>query len=130
MDAAIARLHDPADVTPDIAHIGAIGGVPQPADLYQSVRKHGRTTQHTIGVVMDLSADIRVRYGTRFAQFDGQVAVTGVGGSFSNGGDSGALVVDGVTRAPVGLLFAGGGATTFVNPLAPILARFGVAVVT
>ena len=59
-----------------------------------------------------------------------QLAVSGVGGQFSSGGDSGSLVVDAVTRHPVGLLFAGGGlGTTFVNPIGPVLDRFGVEIV-
>ncbi len=129
MDAAVAKLFRPGDVTPDI--LGGIGRVAQPpvtAALYQSVRKHGRTTLHTVGVVMDLSADIRVRFGTRVASFEDQLAVIGSGGVFSSGGDSGSLVVDAVTRRPVGLLFAGGGGTTFVNPIGPVLERFGVAI--
>lgn len=100
-----------------------------PAALYQSVRRRGRTTLHTIGVIMDLSASIRVRYGTNMAQFDDQIAVSGVNGSFSAGGDSGSLVVDAVTRHPVGLLFAGGTGTTFCNHIDKVLTRFGVSVV-
>jgi hypothetical protein len=130
MDAATARLRDLTDVNPEI--LGGIGRVQQPptlAALYQSVRKHGRTTRHTIGVIMDLAADIDVRYGTKLASFENQIAVTGVGGQFSDGGDSGSLVVDAVTRSPVGLLFAGGLNTTFANPITPVLDRFGVDIV-
>ena len=65
MDAAIATVLNREDVEPEI-----LGGIERPQQpvvagaLYQSVRKHGRTTLHTIGVVMDLAADINVRYGT------------------------------------------------------------------
>jgi hypothetical protein len=128
MDAAIAAVLNREDVEPEI-----LGGIERPQQpvvpgaLYQSVRKHGRTTLHTIGVVMDLAADINVRYGTKSAAFEDQLAVSGVGGQFSSGGDSGSLVVDAVTRCPVGLLFAGGGlGTTFVNPIGPVLDRFDV----
>ncbi len=131
IDAAIARVLRRGDVEPEI-----LGGIehPQqpvvPGALYQSVRKHGRTTLHTIGVVMDLAADVNVRYGTKVAAFEDQLAVAGVGGQFSSGGDSGSLVVDAVTRRPVGLLFAGGGlGTTFVNPMGLVLDRFGVEIV-
>ncbi len=128
IDAAIAAVLRRDQVEPEV--LGGIGR-PQkpviPGALYQSVRKHGRTTLHTIGVVMDLAADINVRYGTKSAAFEDQLAVAGVGGQFSSGGDSGALVVDAVTRRPVGLLFAGGGlGTTFVNPIGPMLGRFSV----
>lgn len=40
--------------------------------------------------------------------------------------DSGSLIVDGVTKRPVALLFAGGGNTTFGNPIEPVLSRFQV----
>ena len=124
-DAAIAKLLDSATVTPDILQIGAVSATAKPSALHQSVRKHGRTTLHTVGVVTDVSAAIRVGYGTRVADFDDQIAVIGAGGLFSSGGDSGALVVDAVSLQPVGLLFAGGASTTFVNPIDVVLARFG-----
>ena len=131
MDAAIARLRETGSVRPDILVIGGVapvpaGVAPPPAKLYQSVRKHGRTTLHTVGVIMDLSARIKVRYGTRIATFDNQLGIVGAGGPFSSGGDSGSLIMDGVTREPVGLLFAGGGTMTFANPIGPILAHFNV----
>ncbi len=131
MDAAIAAVLRREDVEPEV--LGGIGHPQQPVvpgALYQSVRKHGRTTLHTIGVIMDLAADINVRYGTKSAAFEEQLAVSGVGGQFSSGGDSGSLVVDAVTRRPVGLLFAGGGlGTTFVSPIGPVMDRFGVEIV-
>jgi hypothetical protein len=96
-----------------------------PATLYQSVRKHGRTTGHTLGVVMDVAADFTMNYGVQTADFEDQIAIVGAGGAFSQPGDSGALVVDGVSRRPVGLLFCGGGNTTFANPIDLVLQRFG-----
>jgi len=129
IDAAIAELINTPDVDPKITTIGSITATPVPAALYQSVRKRGRTTLHTIGVVTDLAADVRVRYGDRVAQFDDQIAVTGFNGAFSAGGDSGSLVVDAVTHSPVGLLFAGGGNTTFCNHIANVLDPFRVSIV-
>jgi hypothetical protein len=130
MDAAIARVLQQGDVEPEI--LGNIGRVTQPpaqASLYESVRKHGRTTLHTIGVIMDLAADINVRYGPRIAAFEDQIAISGVGGAFSDGGDSGSCIVDAVQRNPVALLFAGGMGTTFANPIIPVLDRFDVDIV-
>lgn len=100
------------------------------AVLYQSVRKHGRTTRHTVGVVMDIAADIRVTFGTESADFENQLEISGVSGGFSESGDSGSLVVDAVTRRAVALLFAGGGSATFANPIGPVLSRFGVEIVS
>ena len=130
MDAAIARVLNIGDVNPEIlGNIGPVAQPPAPASLYESVRKHGRTTRHTIGVIMDLAADINVRYGTRLAAFEDQIAITGVGGAFSDGGDSGSCIVDAVQRKPVALLFAGGLGTTFANPIIPVLDRFQVDIV-
>jgi hypothetical protein len=128
IDAAIATLLDANDVTPDIRKIGQVAQPPTAASLYQSVRKHGRTTLHTVGVIMDLSADVRVRFGTKFAQFDNQIAISGAGGTFSDHGDSGSLIVDAVTLQPVALLFAQGSGTTFANPIDPVLKRFGASI--
>ena len=47
-----------------------------------------------------------------------------LGGKFSAGGDSGALVVDALSRHPLGILFGGKGDTSFVTPLDRILERF------
>lgn len=125
MDAAIARVLDPSDVLSDIEVIGAVQNPPMPGALYQSVRKHGRTTKHTVGVIMDLSADLWVRVLPQaMAWFEDQLVVIGAGGEFSQPGDSGALVVDAVARSPVALLFAGGSGHTFANPIDRILARF------
>jgi hypothetical protein len=129
IDAALAELIDPPGVGSRIDTIGPVNPVPMEASLFQSVRKRGRTTLHTIGTVMDLAADVRVRYGDRVAQFSDQIAVTGINGPFSAGGDSGSLVVDAVTRRPVGLLFAGGGDTTFCNHISEVLTPFRVSVV-
>jgi hypothetical protein len=126
IDAAIARVLDPIHVD---SRVLSIGPVEQPAmapALFQSVRKHGRTTLHTLGAILDGDADIRIRYGSRLAFFEGQLAISGVGGAFSDGGDSGSLVVDAVTRRPVALLVGGGSGTTFASPIGPVLDRFGI----
>ena len=126
MDAAVGRLVDADDVLPPIMVIGPVANPPVAAQLYQSVRKHGRTTRHTVGVVMDVSADLWVDLGgQRRAWFVDQIDVVGAGGDFSAPGDSGSLVVEAVERSPVGLLFAGGTGHTFVNPIDPVLTRFG-----
>ncbi len=129
MDAAIATVLHLPDVNPIIQTIGRIASPVILPTLYQSVRKHGRTTLHTVGVIMDLSVDLWVRYGTRRAWFEDQIAIVGVGGPFSAGGDSGSLIVDAVTCQPVALLFAGGLSQTFANPVEPVLHRFTVEIV-
>ena len=124
-DAAIAVVDITGNVAPDILKIGRATAPVMTASLYQSVRKYGRTTLHTVGVITDISASIRVGYGTQVADFDDQIAIIGAGGPFSGGGDSGSLIVDAVSLRPVGLLFAGGASTTFANPIDVVLTRFG-----
>ena len=96
------------------------------------MRKHGRTTGHTVGVVADISADVRVRFGDRFAWFEDQIVVKSNGsGLFSQRGDSGSLIVDAETRDPVALLFAGSedGEITIANPINLVLQHYDVTVV-
>lgn len=130
IDAAIARVLKRGDVTPDIHDIGCVEAPAGPASVYQSVRKYGRTTRHTMGFVMDIAADFRARAGTDLIDFENQLQINGVSGAFSDGGDSGSLIVDGVTQSAVALLFAGGGGATFANPIEPVLSRFGVEIVS
>lgn len=126
IDAAIAKIINKNDVRSAILTIGDVQQPPISPAMYQSVRKHGRTTGHTVGVIMDLAADIRVRFGQKLANFEDQLAIQGVNGLFSQGGDSGSLIVDAMTRRPVALLFAGGGNQTFACPINRVLSRFDV----
>lgn len=129
-DAAIAELLDLASVLPEITVIGPVQTPASTPAVHQSVRKHGRTTLHTVGVIRGLAEDVPVKYANgRTATFEDQLAITGVGGDFARPGDSGSLVVDAVTRTPVGLLFAVGWGTTFASRIGPVLDRFGVSIV-
>jgi hypothetical protein len=129
MDAAIARVIDTTDLSPDLLDVGYLQKPLMLASLYQSVRKRGRTTLHTVGV-MDLSADVRVTYARRYFDFEDQLGIVGAPGPFSAGGDSGSLIFDAVTKRPVALLFAGAIGITFANPIGVILDRFGIEIVT
>jgi len=127
IDAAIARVFNSEDVLPEILGIGRVQQPPiLETALYQSVRKRGRTTLQTVGLVVDLSADIQVLFGTSAANFENQIAIVGIGSSFSAGGDSGSLILDAISNRAVGLLFAGGGNLTFANPIGAVLSRFQV----
>ncbi|MGH9117884.1 MAG: hypothetical protein ACRD0A_08395 [Acidimicrobiales bacterium] len=94
------------------------------------VAKHGRTTGRTTGTITAIELDnLRVQYDAGVVRFDDQIEVQGTGGPFSQGGDSGSLVLTagGGARA-VGLLFAGsetggpgGGGLTYLNPIAVVL---------
>jgi len=71
--------------------------------------------------------------------FDPVFAVTGVGGAFSDSGDSGSLVTTliGGNRSAVGIVLAGmtdgsapGGKVSIVTPIQPILRALGVILVS
>jgi len=108
-----------------------VGATPVAATLGMTVGKSGRTTQLTSGRVTAVGATINVNYGGgRVARFVNQIAVRAAQGDFSAGGDSGSLIWTwDARRAPVALLFAGGGGTTFGNPIATVLARLDVTIV-
>ncbi len=98
------------------------------ATLGQAVQKYGRTTGLTTGLVSGLNATITVNYNTGTARFIDQILITD--GRFSQGGDSGSLVVTQSNgrddRRPVGLLFAGSNTHTIANPIDVVLDLFSV----
>ena len=106
---------------------GTPGSVPVAASPGQTALKYGRTTGPTSGAVAAINVTVLIRYDNGRAQFVNQIEVTDTNGvAFSEGGDSGSLIVvnDGI-NSPIGLLFAGGGSSTFANPIAAVLAAFG-----
>jgi len=140
IDAAIALVGDCNQtlVVPEIIDIGLPRSSTRTALIGQTVQKHGRTTGHTVGVVKAIDADVTVNYKVGdqelLAQFDRQIEVQRDGSTpFSEGGDSGSLIVDAETREPVALLFAGGEKngvkSTFANPIDLVLQHYGVTVV-
>lgn len=136
VDAAIARVRE-NNVSPDgsILDIGTISDDSAAAAINMGVKKSGRTTGLTRGVVAAVNVTINVKYGSvcgggrGTARFTDQIRITP--GSFSAGGDSGSLIVEDVDTnpRPVGLLFAGGSNDTFANPIESVLDAFGVTMV-
>jgi hypothetical protein len=115
-----ALAGDPdGDGTMDVAGLLGIGA-----------QKYGRTTKLTAGTVSEINVTIDVCYDI-FCLFVGrfydQVAICCA--AFSDGGDSGSLIVTtGTGKNPVGLLFAGGGNRTYANRIDRVLNRFGVTI--
>ncbi|WP_263356917.1 S1 family peptidase [Acidicapsa ligni] len=131
VDAAIARVASGAvDLKGSILELGtkqqdgslaaaplgisSTSGKGQAASLGMMVAKSGRTTGLTCASVSAMNVDVVVDYFTDCAEtshsmtktFTNQIAISGT--SFSDAGDSGALVVDTANAEPVGLFFAGG----------------------
>jgi hypothetical protein len=100
-----------------------VGGVPVAALPGMGVGKSGRTTQLTSGHITAIGVTVNVNYGGgRVGHFVNQMSVRAPSGDFSAGGDSGSLIWTwDARRAPVGLLFAGGGGTTFANRIGDVL---------
>lgn len=108
-------------------HFG-ISNRPRACQVGMLVGKSGRTTQLTAGRITDCNASIRVDFRNgRLGNFRDQIAIRGLRGNFSAGGDSGSMIWtwDG-QRSPVGLLFAGGGGVTFANKIHRVLAALDI----
>jgi hypothetical protein len=101
---------------------------PAAPSLSLAVMKNGRTTQATQGMITGLAVNgVRVRYSAGVAVFNNQIIIRGIGsGSFSQGGDSGSVIVTARTRQPVGLLFAGSPTHTIANTVSEVISALGI----
>ncbi len=127
VDATLALTNDQL-VTPEM-HDGIALDDPTPLDavMDMQVQKVGRTTGPTQGQVKSVTARIRVKYdGGRFGQFQNQIMIESLDGSpFSQGGDSGSLIMSVNPAQPVALLFAGSDQQTFATPIQTVMDAFG-----
>ena len=150
MDAAIAQALDADSLmvsTPADDGYGTPGSTPLTLDgdgdgnvdagvVGTAVQKYGRTTGLTTGEVSEVNVTTEVCYVcanpicsrcSQSATLVDQIAVTP--GGFSDGGDSGSLIVtDDADNQPVALLFAGSDTRTLGNRIDLVLDRFGVTV--
>lgn len=112
VDAAIARLLPGVNHNLSICGIGSVTGTDRAVEEMR-VRKHGRTTGLTDGVVTDDAIDSIVGMDhsdpSVVALFQNQMRIERAGSStvFGLGGDSGSLVLSRDNRRAVGLYFAG-----------------------
>ncbi len=117
VDAAIAEIiSDEVGLDGKILDIG-LPGQPVEAALGMRVKKSGRTTGKTVGVVAALNVSLRVQIPVacgsseiKLVRFVDQVVVEPTGPrQFVKGGDSGSLIVEKKKHCPgsVALLFAG-----------------------
>jgi len=131
VDCAVAYVYD--DIGCNYRYLGGLGQLadlgPDFLDEGTRVAKVGRTTGITRGRVTAFELDnLVVGFDIGDLVFNNQIEIEGTGTSaFSDGGDSGSLIVNRGRKA-VGLLFAGsdqGGSNdqglTFANPLRAVL---------
>ncbi|UCE62129.1 MAG: hypothetical protein JSU63_10545 [Phycisphaerales bacterium] len=136
VDAAIAEIRAGAvDTSGTVLEIGTLGSDTLAAYVGLNVKKSGRTTGLTFGAVDSVDVSVNVGYtsecGLRRADligyFENQFIVTP--GTFSDGGDSGSVIVEDTGSNPraVGLLFAGSSSYTIANPIDNVLSALNVA---
>lgn len=123
VDAAIARPLNADDVSDEIMEIGNVNGVVR-GELGMEIKKSGRTTGLTTGVIQQVDVTSDVEYGPgQIARFTDQL----MAGAMSQGGDSGSAVLDNNNRL-VGLLFAGSDNSTIINRMENVFSELGVSV--
>jgi hypothetical protein len=142
-DAAVFRIVDDALVSSMQQNFYDSPATAMQLQAGMEVEKVGRSSGHTHGrVVSQLMGPVSVAYTTPqynfngTVYFDGMYMVHGVGDRFSEGGDSGSLVVHtdaGGTKHAVGIVVAGGADNSapgqkfsLIMPINPILALFGM----
>ncbi|SDN16858.1 chymotrypsin family serine protease [Allokutzneria albata] len=132
VDGALIRFRQGRPIEPSIVGIGPVTGHAA-ARIGAPVRKRGRSTGLTAGVVVSVDATVQLDYGAGLGvrRMRDQVRIEVAAGRFGDRGDSGAAVVDQSGRV-VGLHFAGnqGGTVGYANPIEPVLAELVVGVCT
>ena len=136
VDAAIAEVvAGTVDSAGAILDIGAVSSETLGAGVGLAVKKSGRTTGFTRGVVTAVDVTVDVGYSkscggaaNQVARFTNQIIIGSA--NFSAGADSGSLIVEDVADQPraVGLLFAGtsDGSITVANPIDAVLSALDV----
>jgi hypothetical protein len=135
IDAAVAATttDDTGFASPTEAY-GAPSSNSQSAYVGMPVQKFGRTTSLTLGEVDSINVTVNVGYTAGTALFENQIIIVGkrrrgrkiVDATFSEGGDSGSLIVTQGNNDPVGLLFAGNSSVTIANPIDEVLTTLSV----
>ncbi len=136
VDAAIAQtsptLFDRRVIRPGGIRQRLVSPEVAPA-LNRFVQKSGRTTQYRRGYIdaINVTADVNYAPLGGVARFSNQFRVRGIGGIFSDRGDSGSLVTTYPANQPVGLLFAGSASAnmTFCNDIRRVRSALGVGIV-
>jgi len=128
VDAALCKLDDDIEVNLNyLDYYGGVTGINELAGVGTLVKKLGRTTGFTNGIITQTNVVVDVQYDGGIVRFEDQISIEHVelGKSFSAGGDSGSIIVDENDNA-IGLLFAGNDVTTFANSIDNVMADMNI----
>lgn len=131
VDAAIAKVLKPSDVTSVVNLIGLPKGVSTVVRRGMKVRKCGRTTDLTTGEITDVDYRLPMTYKTADGQGTGRVGLRDqvLCTRYTAGGDSGSAVFN-MNGEIVGLHFAGSPSTSIFNRIGNVLTALDLEVVT
>lgn len=137
IDAAISELLPGIEWRAELCTIGRILGTERGMEG-MVVRKHGRTTGYTEGVITDDSYDALIGMDHNnpsvVGLFQSQIRIEAISPypSFGLGGDSGSLVVSKAAANAVGLYFAGppSGSYGIANQIADVLSEMQIELLT
>jgi hypothetical protein len=131
VDCALAAIADPDGVSPRF--LQKIGRLKSPqaieAEHDMQVEKIGRATGYTTGTIIDVSATITVEFDDVMLQFEDQVLIKNQTQAFSQGGDSGSLILDIASGRATGLLIGGGPKCSIANHIGDVLSALDVTLV-
>lgn len=132
VDAAIAAVSVPGNVTPDIRGIVNVNPNPINAFVGQRVIMSGAGSGRVNkGRVTGLNSSVTlILPGNKVVQYVQQIQIDGnSGSSFSVGGDSGSLILDEASLRPVGLLVGADANFSYANDISLVLQTLNVAIV-
>ena len=134
VDAAIARVRNPEEVTSFVNRIGVPQGVSTIVRRGMMVRKSGRTTDVTIGEIKDVDYRLPMFYKTVDADGEESTGRAGLRDQvlctrYTAPGDSGSAVFNTQGKI-VGLHFAGSTSTSIFNKIGNVLEALGIEIVT
>lgn len=124
VDAAISRLTGDRPLLQEVLELGLVSDVREPL-LGLPVKKSGRTTGVTTGIITDESATITIASTGRI--FHNQIVIENDGAEVSAPGDSGSFWIDDLNWV-VGLHFAGSPGRAVGNPMLAVLDALNISI--